>query len=351
MVCKRQVKGDEILIRVSNRTKLIASLFGKVFLTMLIGLISISAIILASYKPVYLVLINGKEKGYITSKVKMQQNIEEYLQKGDSDKVGYILLNDRPEYKFNLVKKDVKTEDEIILAGIIDSCDIYYKIYAVNVNDEEVCLVDSLSAAQEIVDKVNKEQEDYTKKATIKISEKYEKEYTVVTDLALAANDIIEPIKKENETLVAKYTKYTSGKTVSRTILNALAASNVELKFGYPIISGYTVTSRYGWRRSGFHTGIDYASSYGTPIYASEDGIVTCSQWSGNYGYLVKIQHAGNFETRYAHCSRFAVSVGDEVKKGDVIAYVGSTGNSTGPHVHLEIRYQGKSIDPETLVK
>lgn len=341
------------MVRVSNRTKLVASLFGKVVLTMLIGLISISAVILASYKPVYAVLINGEEKGYVTSKTKMQHDIEEYLQKGDSDKVGYILLNDRPEYEFSLVKKDVQTKDEEILASIIESCDIYYKVYAVNVNDEEVCMVDSLVDAQSIVDKVNEEQEDYTKKATIKISERYEKEYNTIEDIEVAVNDIIEPIKKENESIQKKYTTYASSKTVSKAVLDALLSSGGELTFGYPLStgSGYVVTSRYGWRRSGFHTGIDYAVSYGTPIYASEDGVVTCAQWSGNYGYLVKIQHTGGFETRYAHCSRFAVSVGDEVKKGDVIAYVGSTGNSTGPHVHLEIRHNGKSIDPETLVK
>lgn len=338
------------MVRVSNKTKLVVSLFGKVVLTMLIGLIFIASIILASYKPVYTVLIDGVEKGYITSKNKMQHDIEEYLQKGDSEKVGYILLNYRPEYDFSLVRKDVETKDEEILASIIDSCDIYYKVYAVEVNDEEVCMVDSLGEAQEIVDKVNKEQEDYTRKATIKISEKYEKEFTTVEDMEVAVNDIIAPIKKENEQVEKKYTTYASAKTVSKEALNALLNSSVELNFGYPV-SEYVITSRYGWRRSGFHTGIDYAASYGTPIYASEDGIVTVAQWSGNYGYLVKIQHSGGFETRYAHCSRFAVSVGDEVKKGDVIAYVGSTGNSTGPHVHLEIRYNGSSMDPETFVK
>ena len=338
------------MVRVSNKTKLVASFFGKIVLTMLIGFILIAAIILASYKPVYTVLINGEEKGYVTSKTKMQHNIEEYLQKGDSDKVGYILLNDRPEYEFNLVKKEIETKDEEILAGIIASCDVYYKVYAVNVNDEEVCLVDSLEEAQEIVDKVNEEQEDFTKKATIKVSEKYEKEFEAVEDIEVAINDIVEPIKKENEEIVKQYTRYASSKTVSKEVLESLLSSNVQLTFGYPV-SGYIITSRYGWRRSGFHTGVDYAVQYGTPIYAAEDGVVTCAQWSGNYGYLVKIQHAGGFETRYAHCSRFAVDVGDEVKKGDLIAYVGSTGNSSGPHVHLEIRYKGESIDPETLVQ
>lgn len=338
------------MVRVSNKTKLVAGFFGKVVLTMLIGFILIAALILASYKPVYTVLINGEEKGYVTSKTKLQHDIEEYLQRGDSEKVGYILLNDRPEYEFNLVKKEVPTKDEEILVGIIESCDVFYKVYAVEVNEEEICMVDSLVEAQEIVDKINKEQESFTKKATVKVSEKYEKDYEVTNDIELAINDVIEPLKKENQQIIKQYTRYASSKTVSKAVLDSLMNSNVTLTFGYPV-SSYTITSRYGWRRTGFHTGIDYATAYGTPIYAAEDGVVTCAQWSGNYGYLVKIQHAGGFETRYAHCSRFAVSVGDEVKKGDVIAYVGSTGNSTGPHVHLEIRYNGESIDPETLVQ
>ena len=173
MVCKHHKKGDGILVKVSNKTKLVVSLFGKVAVTILLGLILIASIILASYKPVYTVLIDGEEKGYVTSKNKIQRDIEEYLQKGDSEKVGYILLNQRPEYKFSLVRKDVETKDEEILAGVINSCDVYYKVYAINVKYEEVCLVDSLSKAQEIVDDVNKKQEDFTKKAIVNISEKY----------------------------------------------------------------------------------------------------------------------------------------------------------------------------------
>ena len=217
------------MIRVSNRTKLVASVFGKIVLTMLIGLILIATIILASYKPVYTVLIDGMEKGYVTSKTKLQQGIEEYLQAGDSDKVGYILLKDRPEYKFNLVKKEIKTKDEEILAGILDSCDVYYKAYAVNVNDEEICMLDSLEKAQEVVDKVNKAQEDFTKKATVNISEKYQMEIDSVDDIEVVVNDIIAPIKKENETFVKKYTTYKSVKKVPQEVLESLLVSNKEL--------------------------------------------------------------------------------------------------------------------------
>lgn len=348
-VCKQQLnKGDENLVRVSNRAKLHAGIFGKVVLTMLISIIAILAIVLATYKPVYSVLVDGEFVGYVNSKNKLQQGIEDYLQKGDSERVAYILLNKKPEYEFNLVRKDTVTNDGEILASIQSSCDVYYKVYAVNVNDEEKCLVDSLLDAQAIVDKVNDAQKNYTKKANVVISEKYEKEYESVKDIELAANDIISPLKAANEAIVKKVQVYASQKIVPQAILDALRNDDSELKFTVPL-SNYIVTSRYGWRRSGYHTGVDYAAPTGTPIYAIEDGIVTCAEWKGNYGYLVRVQHSGGFETYYAHMSRFACTAGDEVKKGDLIGYVGSTGNSTGPHCHLEIRYDGATIDPQTL--
>ena len=336
------------MIRVSGKTKQACGVFGKVVLAGLISTLSIVAIVLATYKPVYSVLINGEFQGYVSSKTKLQSDIETYLQEGDSDKVGYILLNSRPEYEFDLVKKDVPTKDEAVLELVKQSCDIYYRVYAINVNEKDVCLVESLQDAQSIVDKVNSAQKSYTKKATVMISEKYEKQYDAISDLEVAANDIIAPIKKENEKVQKKVQTYAASKTVPQSVLDALRSQNADLKFGLPL-SSYVVTSRYGYRRSGFHTGIDYAAPIGTPIHAIEDGVVTCSEWKGNYGYLIKVQHTGGFETYYAHCSRFAVSAGDTVKKGDVVAYVGSTGNSTGPHCHLEIRYDGSTINPESL--
>ena len=116
-------------------------------------------------------------------------------------------------------------------------------------------------------------------------------------------------------------------------------------RFGRPINGGY-VSSAFGNRSRGYHTGIDYALSYGSPIYASDGGTVTYSGWSGGYGYMIKINHGNGYETLYAHCSRLAVSTGKKVAKGQVIAYVGSTGNSTGPHLHFEIRKNGSYMNP-----
>lgn len=110
------------------------------------------------------------------------------------------------------------------------------------------------------------------------------------------------------------------------------------------------VSSRYGlrWGGSDFHPGIDIAADIGTPIVATADGVVIESGWnSGGYGYMVDVDHGNGIVTRYGHNSQLAVSVGTAVKKGQVIAYMGSTGFSTGPHLHYEVRVNGKAVNPD----
>lgn len=108
------------------------------------------------------------------------------------------------------------------------------------------------------------------------------------------------------------------------------------------------VTSRFGWRWGGsdWHPGIDIASNTGTPILATADGVVTSSGWNGGYGRQVTINHGYGISTLYAHNSENVVSVGQKVKKGQLIAYMGSTGFSTGPHVHYEVRVNGNAVNP-----
>lgn len=112
------------------------------------------------------------------------------------------------------------------------------------------------------------------------------------------------------------------------------------------------VSSRFGWRNSPWgggqelHPGIDIANSMGTPIFATADGEVVLSGWSGGYGNIVQINHGKGIETIYGHNSRVIVNAGQAVKKGQVIAYLGSTGRSTGPHLHYEVRVNGTAVDP-----
>lgn len=115
-----------------------------------------------------------------------------------------------------------------------------------------------------------------------------------------------------------------------------------------------TVTSRYGQREeteviSANHQGIDIGANEGTPIYASMEGTVTVSSEEGEYGKHIDITN-GDVLTRYAHCSKLLVKEGEEVKSGDKIAEVGSTGKSTGPHLHFEIRRDNRAINPEAIL-
>lgn len=116
-------------------------------------------------------------------------------------------------------------------------------------------------------------------------------------------------------------------------------------------------SSSYGWRidpftgRNAFHEGLDFSAAIGTPVYAAADGVVTVAEQTPDYGKIVKISHGSGIETRYAHTSMILVKVGDVVKKGQLIAKVGSTGRSTGPHLHFEVRLNGAPLDPRKYLK
>lgn len=117
-------------------------------------------------------------------------------------------------------------------------------------------------------------------------------------------------------------------------------------------VNGARVSSGFGMRihpvRGGrrMHKGIDLAAPTGTPVYATADGMVDLARWGRGYGLYIKLDHGADLETRYAHLSRLAVAPGDRVEKGDVIGYVGSTGWSTGPHLHYEVRVNGVAVNP-----
>lgn len=117
-------------------------------------------------------------------------------------------------------------------------------------------------------------------------------------------------------------------------------------------LDDYRMSSNYGMRTHPVlgglrgHKGIDLAAPTGTPIYATADGMVSKAEWFSSYGNFISIAHGAELETRFAHLSRMAVSAGQRVRKGDLIGYVGSTGRSTGPHLHYEVRVAGMAVDP-----
>ena len=125
----------------------------------------------------------------------------------------------------------------------------------------------------------------------------------------------------------------------------------------WPSATSKTITSPYGSRfhpiqkRTKFHTGIDIGAASGTPVLAAESGTVIMARWNGGYGNCVVVDHGGGITTLYGHNSSMKVSVGQKVSKGQTIALVGSTGNSTGPHIHFEVLINGKYTDPMAYVQ
>ncbi len=193
----------------------------------------------------------------------------------------------------------------------------------------------------------------------------FETEYIYDSSLTKGTNKVIQNGSKGEKTINATVTTLNNHETdrniTSETVVSEPVKSIIKVgtkpkpktaatgRFMRPISGGY-VSSAFGNRSRGYHTGVDYALSYGSPIYASDGGTVTSSGWGGGYGYMIKISHGNGYETLYAHCSKLVVKYGAKVAKGQVIAYVGSTGNSTGPHLHFEIRKNGSYVNPAKYV-
>ncbi len=194
----------------------------------------------------------------------------------------------------------------------------------------------------------------------------YEIEYTDTANLYQGDYKVTSPGQYGAADMVANVT-YVNGEEVQRDVLSSVTlrepVTEQQLRgtkvrptwhptgtFRWPITG--RITSRFGGRSSpgGIgstnHKGIDIAGRYGTPVYAADGGTVTYSGWMGGYGYLVRIDHGNGYVTYYGHNSSLTASVGQHVYKGQQIARVGSTGNSTGNHCHFEIRYKGVAKNP-----
>jgi murein DD-endopeptidase MepM/ murein hydrolase activator NlpD len=145
----------------------------------------------------------------------------------------------------------------------------------------------------------------------------------------------IDSLQEVSAELAAKIQAAQSHSTVQRTGSGQL---------GWPVSA--PITSPFGWRWGRMHEGIDLGAAYGAPIAAAGAGTVIYAGWLGGYGNLTVIDHGGGLATAYGHQSQIAVTVGQQVARGQTIGYVGSTGHSTGPHLHFEVRVNGQAVDP-----
>lgn len=180
---------------------------------------------------------------------------------------------------------------------------------------------------------------------------------TAQSDFSLSWDHVIEnqPRKTQRSRYTSRYSRNKrfstreeikrSITTVSKHLLRKYRSRVQALPGGWPLELG-RVSSGFGWRGRRMHKGVDIAAPKGTPIVAVEDGVVLRSKYVRGYGRLVELKHSDLYITRYGHNSKNLVKVGDRVRKGDIIALVGSSGRSTGPHVHFEVRQSGVAINP-----
>ncbi len=124
-----------------------------------------------------------------------------------------------------------------------------------------------------------------------------------------------------------------------------------KLPLAMPVKSAFRFSSHYGARWGRQHQGIDMAAPVGTPVFATGDGVVVFAGWQRGYGNLIKIKHELGTETRYAHLSKIRVKQGQRVSRNTLIGDIGNTGRSTGPHLHYEVRVDGKAVNPMSFIK
>lgn len=311
---------------------------------MFLSAIILVGLVVLFYNPTYEVTLNGEVIGYTSDKSALQERINEYTSEDEENNIAFRQINATPTYKLCLLKKDVQTNDEEIYAKVTEDSTPYYKYYAITDDKKEKFYVSTFEEAEEVVNEL--EDKDSANQDDIGILEKYGKELKEFTDVEKCVSELYE--KK----VVVKKTTYSTPSASNYTSGRSYAKVNLGISLINPV-SGI-ITSRFGSNdsvRSHSHSGIDIAAPYGTPIKASASGTVT---YSGNandgYGLYVIISHGNGVQTVYAHCSQLLVSAGQTVSQGEVIAKVGSTGNSTGNHLHLEVRKNGVTYNPQNYV-
>lgn len=277
--------------------------------------------IFIKYKPVYKVTIDEQQIGIIQNKEEIEDTIKDYLNQED-EQIAFVTLKKEPQYELVFTENTVKTNEEEVLLAVKDATIITYRMYAIILAGQQKAIVETLDDAQAVVEEIKQEfKQDLELDLTI--TEIYDNNPITAQTVAVAIENV-----NNDELIKTKLEATVNGVTLSKPVTG-------------------TITSRFGTRSSGYHTGLDIANTIGTPIKPAATGTVTYAGWKGSYGNLVIVSHGDGIETYYAHCSKIYVSVGQEVLPEDTIATVGSTGNSTGPHLHLEIRVNGKYVNPQ----
>ena len=294
----------------------------------------------------YSVTLGEQFLGYTSDKSELQRKINEYIKSGDSQTVAFVEIENLPNYKMCLLKKGLTANDEEIFDSVINTGTPYYKYYAILENGVEKCYVQTYEESEAIINGLKEKGSD--NKDSVSYIVKYDTQLLdfINTDTAIASLYVDPPVnsKTPKTTTTGRNTIVYKNSTLGLAMIQQPVSGSITSRFG--------VSSRI---RVSTHTGLDIATASGTPVIPVAPGTVTYAGYKGSYGNLVIINHGTNdngqkIETYYAHNSRLNVSVGDVVNENSIISFVGSTGNSTGPHLHLEIRINGTAVNPQNYL-
>lgn len=308
------------------------------------------------FKFVYMVEMGGVELGLVNDKDKFEKDVKDTLENLEEPVVS-AKLQENPKYSLRLVDKDdIDVDDNYVFAKVEEKIEKTYRYYNIKEDDK---LLAKVSTTEE-KDNLLKELEEAKQVKDLKVEEEQTKEYYIISyeeakQLASTNVDNIEnekrsklekeKIEKRNTNIVKNIRR---GGTVSASSSSNASAMLGSLSFRRPLNSSRVSAGYLGYPG---HRGIDFPSPQGTPVMAAESGTVTTVMYSNkSYGNRVIIDHGNGISTLYGHNSTIGVSLGQKVSKGQTIAGVGSTGNSTGNHVHFEIRINGKPINPTSYV-
>lgn len=316
----------------------------KITVILIIATILILGIIKISYKQTYSVSLNGEIIGYTQDKVALQKRINDYINSGDKENIAFVEVKEMPEYTACLLKNGIETNDDEIFNKVTSLGTPYYKYYAITEENEEKAYVKEFAEAEEVVN--NLKEKKSTNSDKLGIVEIYS---TTPVEYKTAEACISELYKEKKVVIAQTKTKIPSAGDTGPSVQTDLGVSLIKP------ISG-TLSSRFGIRSRDNHKGLDIAAPKGTAIKASASGTVIFSGYGSNtngysgYGNTVAIKSNGSVTILYAHCSALYVKSGEYVSQGQVIAAVGSTGISTGNHLHFEIRYNGKAVNPQNYL-
>lgn len=318
-----------------------------VFFTILTLVLIFSAVlvtVLNTYKPTVKAYIDGKFVGYFSSEQQFDEVYNDLVtEKQNIDSNVKVYLESEPTFETSYTRDSLIAKQNVY-TNLRAEIKTEYTVYEVAVDGENKMKFDNKDDAEKYAENLKSE----VSKLNVEVKEEKVEDKGEITTIERADSilkDIVDrnkPVETPKAT-VSKTTNTTSSSNV--TTAATIGATSVPATGGgvWP-----TVNRRVNCHYMGYsgHTGIDLGGAVGTAIYAYKSGTVTFAGWGSGYGLHIKIDHGNGMTTYYAHCSELFASVGQQVTEGQMIAKIGMTGYTTGPHLHFEVRLNGVPVNP-----